>query len=51
MATDGVKPEFAEEAALAGDPRLVAERLLLQYDGHRDDALVFVAKYHGGKES
>jgi hypothetical protein len=51
MATDGVKPEFAEECALAGEPKAVAERLLTQYSHQRDDALVFVAKYHGGRAS
>jgi phosphoserine phosphatase RsbX len=48
MATDGVKPEFAEDAALAGDPKTIAARLLAQYDSHRDDALVVVAKFQEG---
>jgi phosphoserine phosphatase RsbX len=48
MATDGVRPEFAEDAALAGDPKAIAARLLAQYDSHRDDALVVVAKFQEG---
>ena len=48
MATDGVKPEFADDAAIAGDPKQVAARLLSQHNSQRDDALVFVAKYEQG---
>jgi hypothetical protein len=50
MATDGVRPEFAEDGALAGDPKAIAARLLAQYDSHRDDALVVVAKFQEGGE-
>jgi negative regulator of sigma-B (phosphoserine phosphatase) len=49
MATDGVKPEFADDAAIAGDPKQVAARLLSQHNTQRDDALVFVAKYEQGE--
>jgi len=48
MATDGVKPEFADDAAIGGDPKQVAGRLLSQHNTLRDDALVFVAKYEQG---
>ena len=48
IATDGVKPEFADDAAIAGDPMQVAARLLSQHNAQRDDALVFVAKYDQG---
>ncbi|HEY7186297.1 MAG TPA: SpoIIE family protein phosphatase [Vicinamibacterales bacterium] len=48
MATDGVKPEFADDAAIGGDPKHVAGRLLSQHNALRDDALVFVAKYEQG---
>jgi phosphoserine phosphatase RsbX len=45
MATDGVKPEFADDTAIGGDPKQVAARLLSQHSTQRDDALVLVAKY------
>jgi|RhiMethySRZTD1v2_1073278.scaffolds.fasta_scaffold00223_42 phosphoserine phosphatase RsbX len=45
IATDGVRPEFAEECALSGEPKVVAARLLAQYGSQRDDALVVVARY------
>ena len=45
MATDGVRPEFAEECALSGEPKVVAARLLANYGSQRDDALVVVARY------
>jgi hypothetical protein len=48
MATDGVKPEFADDAAIGGDPKQVAARLLSQHSMQRDDALVFVARYERG---
>lgn len=48
MATDGVRPEFAEDGALGGDPKAIAARLLAQYDSHRDDALVVVARFQEG---
>jgi negative regulator of sigma-B (phosphoserine phosphatase) len=51
IATDGVRPEFAEDAALGGEPTVIAQRLLTQYGSQRDDALVMVAKYQKGGES
>lgn len=48
IATDGVRPEFAEDPAIAGDPRATAARLLAQYGNQRDDGLVLVAKYDQG---
>lgn len=44
IATDGVRPEFAEECALSGEPKVVATRLLAQYGRQHDDALVVVAR-------
>jgi hypothetical protein len=48
IATDGLRPEFAEDPAIAGDPRAIAARLLAQYGNHRDDGLVLVAKFDQG---
>ena len=48
IATDGVRPEFAEDLSLDGDPNILASRLLSQYGNHRDDALVVVVKYQQG---
>lgn len=48
IATDGVRPEFADDAAVNGDPRLTAARLLANYGHQRDDGLVLVAKYERG---
>ena len=50
IATDGVRPEFAEECALSGEPKVVASRLLAQYGNQRDDALVVVARYQQSGE-
>jgi negative regulator of sigma-B (phosphoserine phosphatase) len=46
IATDGVRPEFAEECAISGEPKMVAARLLAQYASQRDDALVVVARFN-----
>src|SRR6185436_4903291 len=48
IATDGVRPEFAEDLSLDADPNILASRLLSQYGNHRDDALVVVVKYQQG---
>src|SRR5262245_15378257 len=45
IATDGLRPEFAEDLVLDGEPNVLASRLLTQYGNHRDDALVVVVKY------
>jgi negative regulator of sigma-B (phosphoserine phosphatase) len=50
IATDGLRPEFAEDLALDGEPNVLASRLLTQYGNHRDDALVVVVKYQQGGE-
>ena len=50
IATDGVKPEFADDTAIGGDPKQIAARLLTQHNTLRDDALVFVARYEQGGE-
>lgn len=49
IATDGVRPEFSDDPAVAGDPRATAARLLAQYGNQRDDGLVLVAKYDQGE--
>jgi phosphoserine phosphatase RsbX len=50
IATDGVRPEFAEECAIGGEPKVVAARLLAQYRSQRDDALVVVARFQQSRE-
>lgn len=49
IATDGVRPEFAEDLAVDGSPSEVAERLLARHGNRRDDALVVVVKYLDGR--
>jgi len=49
VATDGVRPEFADDSAIGGDPKQVAARLLAQHNAQRDDALVFAARYEQGE--
>ena len=51
IATDGLRPEFADELALDGEPSVLASRLLTQYGNHRDDALVVVVKYQQDEKS
>lgn len=51
IATDGLRPEFAEDLALDGEPSILASRLLTQYGNHRDDALVVVVKYQQDETS
>lgn len=49
MATDGIRPGFAEETALDGEGALqeMAERILADHRTGTDDALVIVARYVG----
>lgn len=49
MATDGIKPEFADDSAIDGDPRQIVERILARHRKGTDDALVIAARYLGGK--
>lgn len=45
LATDGVRPEFAEAVSIdAGSPQRVADNVLARYATQSDDALVLVAQ-------
>jgi phosphoserine phosphatase RsbX len=45
LATDGVRPEFAEGLVLGPPPQELADRILAQYLKGGDDALVLVAQF------
>jgi hypothetical protein len=45
LATDGVRPEFAEGLVLGPPPQELADRILAQYLKGSDDALVLVAQF------
>ena len=45
LATDGVRPEFAEGLVLGPSPQELADRILAQYLKGSDDALVLVAQF------
>jgi phosphoserine phosphatase RsbX len=48
MATDGVRPGFAEGLPLKEPPQQLADRILARDGKGTDDALVLVARYLGG---
>lgn len=48
MATDGIKPDFADHLVLDGDLQHIADRILVDHCKGTDDALVVVARYLGG---
>jgi hypothetical protein len=48
MATDGVRPGFAEGLPLKEPPQQLAERILARDGKGTDDALVLVARVLGG---
>lgn len=48
LATDGIKPDFADHLALDADLQHIADRILVQHRKETDDALVVVARYLGG---
>jgi len=48
LATDGIRREFAEERLRGLAAQQAAERVLARYARHTDDALVLVARCHGG---
>ena len=48
MATDGVRPGFAEGLPVKEPPQQLAERILARDGKGTDDALVLVARYLGG---
>jgi negative regulator of sigma-B (phosphoserine phosphatase) len=47
LATDGVRPDFAEGLVLGPPPQELAERILAQHLKGGDDALVLVAQFLG----
>lgn len=47
LATDGIRPGFAEGINLKQSPKHIAENILNQYSNGTDDALVLVARYRG----
>ncbi|HEV8325556.1 MAG TPA: SpoIIE family protein phosphatase [Myxococcota bacterium] len=47
LATDGLNPDFGDEARALGEVRACAERLLARYRRFTDDALVLVACFNG----
>jgi len=44
LATDGIRPEFADAHVAAGPPQSVANEILARYCHGMDDALVLVAR-------
>ncbi|TMB43940.1 MAG: stage II sporulation protein E (SpoIIE) [Deltaproteobacteria bacterium] len=48
LATDGIRPGFAEELLPLVPPQPAADRILSRYARGTDDALVLVARYRGG---
>jgi len=51
LATDGIRPEFADNVNLEDSPQQIANRILFQYGRDTDDALVLVVRYLHGKGS
>ena len=49
FATDGIAPDFADEAAFVGPPQRVAERLLDRHFLGSDDGLVLAAGFRAGR--
>ena len=47
LATDGIRPEFADELAPDEEPQAIADRILAQYRKGTDDALVLVVRRLG----
>jgi hypothetical protein len=48
LATDGIRPGFAEGLPIADPPQQLADRILARDFRGTDDALVVVARYRGG---
>jgi serine/threonine protein phosphatase PrpC len=48
LATDGIRPEFADRLVLDGDLKHIADQILARHRTETDDALVVVARYLGG---
>jgi hypothetical protein len=47
LATDGIRPEFADALPADDVPQRLAHRLLTKFRREEDDALVLVARYRG----
>ena len=47
LATDGIRPEFADELVADEEPQTTADRILAQYRKGTDDALVLVVRRLG----
>jgi hypothetical protein len=47
VATDGIRPDFADQISLEGDPGQIAAGVLSRHYGGTDDALVVVARCLG----
>jgi negative regulator of sigma-B (phosphoserine phosphatase) len=44
LATDGIRPQFADELSVAGPPQAIADGILASHGAGSDDALVLVAR-------
>lgn len=44
LATDGIRPQFADQLSVAGPPRAIADGILASHCAGSDDALVLVAR-------
>lgn len=51
LATDGVRIDFTTDRGLRQPPQLLADRILANYAGGSDDALVLAARYTAGATS
>ena len=51
FATDGIRDGFADGSPSDATPQQLADQILARYGKGTDDALVLVARYHGGSET
>jgi hypothetical protein len=49
LASDGISPGFMDHVAVADRPDEIASAVLAKHGRASDDALVLVARYHGGR--
>ena len=49
LATDGIRPDFAEQPRLNRTPQRIADDILARHSKGTDDALVMVARYPDGE--
>ena len=47
LATDGVRPAFADRLLLTGTPQAIADRIVAEHWNATDDALALVVRYRG----